>query len=161
MLSSLNQTVLSSHEKCPICNKELQHSKYLNSSCKIAGGKKMSYLESVCNKIADFNEKNSPYPYHQYFQVTSLYGTMLFESVQFTDIGRVVTINHITMTSEIIYHPSEDHHFIPNPTNPSVYISPSPPILPQILEFKNRIFTLDYPKLEKIREKINLLAPFL
>lgn len=151
----------SSHEKCPICFIEMQHIKHLNEPCKIAGGKKLSYLESVCNRIRDFDDPKPTLPYHQYFQVTSLYGTMLFESVQFTDIGRVVTINHITMTSEIIYHPSEDHHFIPNPTNPSVYISPSPPILPQILEFKNRIFALDYPKLEKIREKINLLAPFL
>lgn len=149
--------MLSSHEKCPICGIELHHIKYLDKPCKIAGGKKLSYLESVCNKIIDFKDPNPDLPYHQYFQVTSLYGTILFESVQFTNIGRVVTVNHITMTSEIIYHPPGDRHSI---TNPTPYV-PGPTTLPQILEFKNRILSLDYPKLEKIREKINVLAPFL
>lgn len=150
--------MLSSHEKCPICYQELRHSKRLNTPCKVAGGKKLSYLESVCNKIADFNDPKPSLPYHQYFQVTSLYGTVLFESVHFTDIGRVVTVNHITMTSEIIYHPPVDRHCV---TGPNIPPAPGPPIQSQILEFKNRILDLDYPKLEKIREKINVLAPFL
>lgn len=133
----------SSHEKCPVCYIEMQHSKHLDKPCKIAGGKKLSYLESVCNRIRDFDAPQN-HPYHQYFQVTSLYGTVLFESIRFPDIGRMVSVNHITMKSEIIYFPSVG----------------SPPGPGQTLEFK-RILELDYPKLEKIREKINVLAPFL
>ena len=133
----------SSHEKCPICYQEMQHSKYLNRSCKIAGGKKLSYLESVCNKVCDFDAPQW-YPYHQYFQVTSLYGTILFESVHFSDVGRMVSVNHITMISEIIYFP----------------LPSSPPGPGHTLEFK-RMLVLDYPKLEKIREKIDMLSPFL
>lgn len=137
--------MLYSHEKCPVCGIELHHIKYLDRPCKIAGGKKLSYLESVCNKIIDFKDPNPDLPYHQYFQVTSLYGTILFESVQFTDIGRMISVNHITMTSEIIYFPP-------------VGSAPGPG---QTLEFKNQILDLDYPKLEKIRAKISTLALFL
>lgn len=126
---------------------ELHHIKYLNNPCQIAGGKKLSYLESVCNKIKDFDTPLAGYPFHQYFQVTSLYGTILFESVTFTDIGRFVSVNHITMTSEIMYYPK-----------PGFDAAPAQLLK---LEFKNRVLNLDYPKLEKIQEKIRVLAPFL
>lgn len=144
----------SSHETCPICHRELVHAKYLNRPCKIAGGQAMSFLESTCNNV-DFSKPSPDYPFHLFFQVSSLYETKLFESVSFPDINRLVSVNYVTMTSEITYYGPSDTHFITSPHAPTTFTPP------QIVTVKNKVLTLDYPKLEKIRDKIRILAPFL
>jgi hypothetical protein len=117
------------------------HSKHLNRTCKIAGGKERSFLESVCNKSTLNPDDKFP---HQFFQVSSLYGQILFQSVHFLDVGRVVQVNYVSNSSEIMY-------WAPSGGEGK----------PDILEFKNKIFEFDYPALEKIKNKTSVLAPFL
>jgi hypothetical protein len=143
----------SSHEVCPICSNELKHIKYLAKPCKIAGGKVMSFMESVCNNVPA-----EPVPGqsgHLFFQVTSLYGQLLFESVQFLESDRWVGVNYLMSCSEFAYYPKADIHCITQPT------PLSPPAKVERLEFKNKILELDYPNLEKIKNKMNVLVPFL
>ena len=135
------------HESCPICKCELMHSKYLARKCKIADDKVLSYIESVCSHV-DFEAPSPDYPYHLFFQVVSLYNDILFQSIDFPDMGRRVEVNYVLHVSKIIYAPKVDVH--------ATQWSP-----PDILEFKGKLLDLDYPKLEKIRNKINTLIPFL
>ena len=97
-----------SHDKCPICLRELQHSKYLNHPCHAAGGKNMSYVDSVCNNVKDF-QKSPDYPIHTFFQVTSLYGDCLQEAVLFPDTGIDVSVNYIKQVSTITYFARNDY----------------------------------------------------
>jgi hypothetical protein len=123
------------------------HVKYLARKCKIANDKVLSYVESVCNHV-DFGADSPDYSYHQFFQVVSLYNDMLFQSIDFPDMGRRVEVNYVLNLSKIIYAPKVDIH--------ATHWSP-----PDILEFKGKLLDLDYPKLEKIRNKISVLIPFL
>lgn len=138
-MSSSPEYYMQSHERCPVCNREMKHVQRLSRPCEIANNRTMSYLESYClnddaqNVILGIMQ-------HDFFQVSSLYGERYFESVVFPDLKRRVEINYISTTSKISYWKG----------------SPA-----STLEFKNRLLEFDYPKLEKIKEKTNILAPFL
>ena len=143
--------MLSSHEMCPVCKGELRHIKYINKACKIAGGKAMSFVESVCNNVGDL-KSTSDIPIHQFFQVTSLYSERLFEKVEFPDQGRAVEVNYVLHESIMWYYPKPEFN-IQDP-NTKAWTPP------EKIAFK-RLLTLDYPKLEKTINKFNVLVPFL
>jgi hypothetical protein len=135
-----------SHETCPICSGVLLNCKYLHHPCKIADNKRMSYIDSVCNDVYDVGRRN--WLVHQFFQVTSLYGDCLFESITFVKHGILVEVNYIKVVSTITYSNSPKHSIL------------FPQDAMQKLEFA-RILELDYPKLENLLTKTKSLAPFL
>lgn len=137
-----------SHDKCPICNRELQHSKYFNHPCMAAGGKNLSYLDSVCNNVKDFQKPPEGYPIHTFFQVTSLYGDCLEEAVLFPDTGVDVSVNYIKQVSTITYFARYNY-------TDTAYKEPMK------IVWEGRVLEFDYPKLEKLINKVRTLAPFL
>lgn len=133
--------MLHSHEVCPICKKEFKNIKYLNKKCGIASGEVMSFLESICHNSTLDPKEDFP---HSFFQVSSLYGQILFQSIDFIDLGRRVEINYISNSSNIL--------FWPNPTSNGDL---------KTVHLENKILVFDFPYLEKIKEKTSTYALFL
>jgi hypothetical protein len=134
-----------SHEKCPVCGKDLLHAKYLNQLCVVLS-QKTSFVESVCNQMADPPDE-SVYPTHLFFQITSLYGALLYEKINFPYKSFEVEVNYTKIAKQSVIT-----YFSP----PNVLKS----VPPTKLEI-NRLLELDYPKLEKVIRKVKTLAPFL
>lgn len=130
--------MLPSRENCPVCNKQLQHIKRLNKPCVLINKPSLSYVESVCNT------SNSPDAVgHHYFQISSLYSELLYEKVGIYDINSEVSL----------VYPSHK-------TVVRLWPQPFSNQQSEQIEFPN-IWKLDYPKLEKISEKIKVIKAFL
>lgn len=122
-----------SPEYCPICQYRLiQVVETAAKPCKRLDGLVISYVQSGCLKTPDS---------HTYYQISSLYGHLYLEEIYFKDTNRSISVNYTKSKTTITYctngQISEEKIEIP------------------------RILTLDYPKLEKIQEKMNILTPFL
>src|SRR5271156_1631850 len=107
----------SSHEKCPVCGKDLLHSKRLNQLC-IVLNMKMSFVESVCNNVVEPPADEIEYPQHLFFQVTSLYGELLYEKINFPFKSFEIEVNYtkISKQSVITYFSVNANHTVPPPT---------------------------------------------
>lgn len=144
--------MLSSHEICPICGKELLHSKKLNQSCAVVDHKKMSFVESICNTGSNDIEHGSPA--HIFFQITSLYGCLLFQKIHLANHNFEVDINYTKHTSTITYLPRQNIFDQKTQTWITNF-------QPEKVPLEEVLLDLDYPKLEKIIKKVKTLAPFL
>jgi hypothetical protein len=136
--------MLSSHEVCPICHREMKHAKYLNKECQALGGRRISFLESICNLVTDEEQE---YPRHTFFQVTTLYGERLMEKIQFPFDSIEVEVNYHKSQSIITYLPKSDPY--------------APPVAQVDKIEMKRLLSLDYPKLDKVIQKAKTLALFL
>lgn len=136
--------MLSSHETCPVCQRELKHAKYINKKCAALDGKAISFVESVCNLVTD---EEHEYPRHIFFQVTTLYKTCLMEKIQFPFDSFEVEVNYHRSNTIITYLPK-----------PDPFAANARPL--DKIEMK-RLLDLDYPSLEKVIKKAKTLALFL
>lgn len=134
-----------SHEKCPVCGKDLLHAKYLNQLCVVLS-QKTSFVESICNQVKELSDE-SEYPQHLFFQVTSLYGQLMYEKINFPSRNFEVEVNYIKVSKQSVIT-----YF-----NVANSASTTPATKLEI----NRLLELDYPKLEKVIRKVKTLAPFL
>lgn len=137
--------MLSSHEQCPICGRNFIHGKYLNKYCPVVE-QIICYVESIYNHITQMT--NIEYPVHTYFQVSSLYGEMLYQKVHFPFKDMEVEVNYTKKLNTITYFSKSDIH--------STQIS----MPPDKIEIK-RILELDFPHLTKILNKAKTLVLFL
>ena len=144
--------MLSSHEKCPVCGKEMRHIKYLNKKCGVLNNQAVSFVESVCSDVifAKDMKKVEDYPYHQFFQVTSLYGDLYFQKVQFPDKNQEININYYTKKSEMIWYGSWKTDPV---TGEDVTTEPITASIDAIIE-------LDYPFLERTIRRFKSLLIF-
>lgn len=147
--------MLSSHERCPICQKDFVNAKYLAKPCAVINKTSLSYIESICNR-SEWTSSPSPIPEHSFFQITSLYGELLFQKILFAHLNAEVEVNYVLDESVITYFPKADIHCITQ-----INLSPSPFKMPEKVIVKRRRFDLDFPFLSKTINKIKTLAPFL
>lgn len=140
--------MLSSHETCPICNREMIHSKKINVPCLVVDNKKMSFVESICNQTVIDNHVIE----HVFFQITSLYGELLFTRVQLSNLALELTINYTKHNSEIKYLTKA--HFDHKTQTWSGGT-------PEAINFDNTLLDLDFPDLSKTIKRAQMLAPFL
>lgn len=136
--------MLSSHEKCPICGEEMKHAKYLNKKCLALNDKIICYVESICNRVED---QEREYRRHLFFQVTTLYGELLMEKIQFPFDSIEIEVNYHKSQSIITYLPK------PDPYRPNA--------VPVDKVEIPRLLVLDYPKLEKTINKAKTLVLFI
>lgn len=142
--------MLSSHETCPICGKGLLHSKKLNQPCAVVDNKKMSFVESICN--TNNTDINQEFPHHIFFQVTSLYGELLYQKIDLIKYNCEVDINYTSHSSQLKY-------LKPSRWNEGTQTWQGGQI--DVVPLENFLLDFDYPKLEKIIKKVKTLAPFL
>jgi hypothetical protein len=135
--------MLSSYEKCPICQREMKHAKYLNKKCHALDDKVICFVESICNLVEDTEQE---YRRHLFFQVTTLYGERLMEKVQYPFDALQIEVNYHKSQSVIYYLPKVD-------------MSAQPASVDKI-EVKS-LLTLDYPKCDRIIKRAKNLAYFL
>ncbi len=143
--------MLSSHEICPICIRPLLHSKKINVTCAVVDNKKMSFVESVCN-THNPDSKND-FPAHIFFQVTSLYGCMLYQKIHLTTYDCEVDINYTKHQSSITYLPKNKFD-----QKTQTWLTDNKP---ETIPLEEIILDLDYPKLENVIKRVKNLAPFL
>jgi hypothetical protein len=142
---------MKSYENCPVCQRCLIHSKRICRKCTIARGQILSFVESVCNQcnnsdaVLGLSKINHDLPNHIFFQVSSLYGNLLFEKVYFPPKCIEVEVNYVLSLSKLIYLPTNalsDRHFTEVVLN-------------------GYLIKLDYPLLEKTQKRIKTLAAFV
>lgn len=139
--------MIPAHEICPICNEAIRHIKYINKTCHILDNKKMSFVESVCNQ-PDVMSDNKPYPIHLFFQVTSLYGELLYQKVQLITHNFEADVNYPLHKSSFLLM-----------AKPDIYATTYTP--PDIVKLDNRLLEFDFPNLEKLINKANTCKMFL
>ena len=140
--------MLSSHETCPICKRGMIHSNKINKECLVLDNKKMSFVESICNQTAVDNNVIQ----HVFFQITSLYGELLFTRVQLNNHALEITVNYPKHDSEIKYLTKAyfDH-------KTQTWSGGNP----ESIKFDNTLLDLDFPDLSKTIKRAKILAPFL
>lgn len=127
------------HNHCPVCGNIFCHSaKYLQTKCYVLNNKKLSFVEYICDGIRD------TFTQHVFFQIISLYDDLYYECVSLPENNIEVAVDYVNNITFLIYLRNK------TPANRS-----------ETMELKNTIIELDYPKLEKVIQKVNTYKPFL
>jgi len=146
--------MLPSHEVCPICNKKIHHIKCISKKCPILNIDSLSFIESICNNVdTTIIDKKIEHSIHLFFEITSLYGELLYMKVNFPyyNSGVDVEVNYSLHKSTITYF--NKPIFDKNKFRINKFA--------EILVLENRLLELDFPTLEKTIKKIKTIAPFL
>ncbi len=145
--------MLSSPDKCPVCRGDFVNAKYLAKPCPLLSKNNFSFVESICNQV-NFLQTDTDYPYHAYFQITSLYGELLFQKIDLLMYTASIEVNYVLDQTVITYLPKADIHCITLPNN-------NTPKQPEKITIQGKKVELDYPLLRKTINKIKTLAPFI
>lgn len=136
--------MIKAHQTCPICNSEFVISKHVNERC-VPLDMKLSFIEYKCSQ-------SKPYvlPKHSFFQITSLYGELLFEKIYFPKNTIVIEdcdikINYVAHDTIFSYFSNKEYR---RTNSEKVHI-------------KNRLVSMDYPHLTKAINKLKSLAMLL
>lgn len=127
------------HKICPICSNNLQQDKFINALYPSLVDGKLSFIKYKCttkNQVLGYVDV----PFLHYFtQISSLYGELLLENIEFVENNNGININYIRSQTDINYKGISNIDYIK----------------------LNKIIQLDYPKLENVQQKINSLALFM
>lgn len=143
----------SSPKQCPVCDSAMTEERYINESLdkhfRFVDKDKTSFFYYRCN-LPDVKSDNKPYPIHTYSLYTTLYDGTLYEGIYLYDIHISVRIFYALYKTEIVYYNTKYN------TEPGI-----PDTDPEMITLDNRLLEPDYPKLEKLINKVKSLAPFL
>ena len=121
------------HEVCPLCGEGLIHSKLVRKDCPAIEKKSFSFVESLCNLSHD-DDTN-----HIFFQITSLYEDMYFESIAFPFKHIQVSVDYVNHVTTLMYM-KKPIKFTLNP--------------PDIISLKDTLVKIDYSDIDKTIKKV-------